>query len=261
MTDPGPLTHTEIEELLGAYALDAVDPDERDLVERHLASCPRCRAEVEEHREVAALLANVGQPAPDGLWDRIVESLDSPPPPLALVPSRNQPGRSAQAPRGGDRRRRPSRLRAVVLAAAAALVIVALLVRVDRLQGDLDRVDSAIQDRLTEDSIPPEVPGGLVVDLTASDQDVRGLQAVITSDGDGYLATGNLPELQAGRTYQLWGDTGDQLISLGVLGRDPEPVETFDVAGDIVALALTSEEAPGVVQSDQPAVAAGLVGA
>ena len=39
-------THQEIEELLGAYALDAVDDDERDLVEAHLAGCPRCRAEV-----------------------------------------------------------------------------------------------------------------------------------------------------------------------------------------------------------------------
>ncbi len=68
-----PLTHEEIQELLGAYALDAVDPDEAELIERHLEACPRCRAEVEGHREVATMLGNTGGDAPDGLWDRIAE--------------------------------------------------------------------------------------------------------------------------------------------------------------------------------------------
>ena len=42
--------HEDFQDLLGAYALDAVDPTERDEIERHLATCPRCRAEVAEHR-------------------------------------------------------------------------------------------------------------------------------------------------------------------------------------------------------------------
>ena len=256
MTDSVP--HDGVPELLGAYALDAVDPAERELVEAHLAGCPRCRAEVEEHREVAALLANVGRPAPEGLWDRIAEALEGPPPPLNLVPSGD---RTARAGRAGDRRRRPrfGRALAVSALAAAAAVIIALGVRVDQLQGNLDEIDTAIQARLTEDRLPPEVPGGLVVDMTASDGTVQGVQAVITSEGEGYLAMGNLPELPAGRTYQLWGDTGDGLISLGVLGRDPQPVETFDAGSDFVAFALTAEQAPGVVESTQPAVAAGQV--
>src|SRR5690606_35755181 len=55
----------EFTELLGAYALDAVEPDEREAVERHLADCPRCRSEVAEHREVAAYLAHAGTDAPE----------------------------------------------------------------------------------------------------------------------------------------------------------------------------------------------------
>ena len=66
-----PLAHEDIQELLGAYALHAVDPDEAEVVERHLEGCPRCRAEVEGHREVATLIGNSGGDAPDGLWDRI----------------------------------------------------------------------------------------------------------------------------------------------------------------------------------------------
>src|SRR3954449_3338683 len=80
------LTHADIEELLGAYALDAVDGDEQEAIEVHLRECPRCRAEVADHREVAALLAHGGQPAPDGIWDRIVDSLEEAPPRLNLAP-------------------------------------------------------------------------------------------------------------------------------------------------------------------------------
>ena len=54
------MTHDEIQDLLGAYALDAVDDDVRALVEEHIADCARCRAEVQEHREVATLLAHIG---------------------------------------------------------------------------------------------------------------------------------------------------------------------------------------------------------
>ena len=51
----------EIEELLGAYALDAVDDDERRVVEGYLATNPRARAEVQQHREVATMLAFTGR--------------------------------------------------------------------------------------------------------------------------------------------------------------------------------------------------------
>ena len=43
----------DLDELLGAYALDAVSPEEADRVEDYLAINPRAAAEVREHREVA----------------------------------------------------------------------------------------------------------------------------------------------------------------------------------------------------------------
>ncbi|MGH9042204.1 MAG: zf-HC2 domain-containing protein, partial [Acidimicrobiia bacterium] len=75
-----PPSHQDIQELLGAFALDAVDEDERDLIEVHLAGCPRCRAEVATHRETAALLANGGDRAPEGVWARITANLEEVPP-------------------------------------------------------------------------------------------------------------------------------------------------------------------------------------
>ena len=44
----GGLGHPEVQELLGAFALDALEPDEADAVDLHLRDCPRCRAEVAE---------------------------------------------------------------------------------------------------------------------------------------------------------------------------------------------------------------------
>jgi anti-sigma factor RsiW len=76
------MTHSEISELLGAYALDAVSPEEAAEIEQHLAECPRCRAEVAAHREVAGVLGNLGGTAPAGLWSRIAGelALESDPP-------------------------------------------------------------------------------------------------------------------------------------------------------------------------------------
>ena len=68
--------HEEIESLLGAYALDAVTPDERVLVEEHVEGCPRCRAELDAFMEVAAALGNSVDPVPHELWDRIAGQLD-----------------------------------------------------------------------------------------------------------------------------------------------------------------------------------------
>ncbi|HVJ97274.1 MAG TPA: hypothetical protein VNC41_10640, partial [Acidimicrobiia bacterium] len=59
-------------------------------------------------------------------------------------------------------------------------------------------------------------------------------------------------------TYQLWALTGDPdkptVISAGVLGSDPKAV-AFQAGGDVHGFALTVEDAPGVVASEQPAYA------
>ncbi len=78
------VTHPEIEELLGAYALDAVDPAETEVIELHLRGCPSCVAEVVSHREVAASMVQPGAAAPDNVWHRLAAELEEPPPALDL---------------------------------------------------------------------------------------------------------------------------------------------------------------------------------
>ena len=73
---------------------------------------------------------------------------------------------------------------------------------------------------------------------------------MLLPDGTGYLLTDDLPALDDSRTYQLWGQTGGGLISLGLLGANPGEVVPFQASGDIAALAITEEVAGGVGQSE-----------
>ncbi|MGH9088659.1 MAG: zf-HC2 domain-containing protein, partial [Acidimicrobiales bacterium] len=105
------LDHDAVAELLGAYALDAVDPDEAQVVADHLAECPRCRAEVDELRAVAAALGNAHEDPPPEVWDRIAQGIGTGElvaPPTATGPS-GAPERSAGAPSGSPESPAPLR--------------------------------------------------------------------------------------------------------------------------------------------------------
>ena len=61
------ITHEESRDLLAAFALDAVESGEREEIEAHVAVCPRCRAELDSHRQVASGLGTIVEPLPDAL--------------------------------------------------------------------------------------------------------------------------------------------------------------------------------------------------
>jgi anti-sigma factor RsiW len=247
-------THDELSELLGAYALDAVDRDERDAVEAHLSTCPRCRAEVQDHREVAALLAHAGADAPEGLWDRIAENLDAPPPALALAPVR------PPAPRPIRQTRPWARYATAALAAAAVLVIGVLGLQVRRLDERVEEQSAAmVQEGLRQEFVAARSAENSRRTQLVSADGATAVDVVVADDGRGFIDAAGLPELEEGRTYQLWGDTGRELISLGVLGREPGEIVPFAATGRLVGLAITDEAEPGVVSSDEPAVVAGEI--
>lgn len=234
------LRHPDVEDLLGAYALDALDPDERDAVELHLRECPRCRAEVEDFRETAALLAYGGAEAPPGVWEKIQASLEEAPPRLELarvVPIN-----------------RSVRWRQVLVANAAVLLIVGALavIAVRRSSGDGER-SADLAALVASAAVHPDAT---TVHLAAAGG--RGSADVVILEGQAYLVRDSLPPLPDDETYQLWGQLGETKVSLGVLGSSPEQLIVSAAAG-YEALAITAEKKPGVVSSTNPAVVAGLV--
>lgn len=249
--------HHDLEELLGVYALDAVDEEEQLAVEWHLPTCARCRAEVQEHREVAALLAHTGAPAPEGLWARIVEALDENHPDFSFPPV--MPFPTMAPPQAASTHHRWRARGNAVLLAAAAAVIVVLGVQVEQQDDRLDEMSSVLALDALEQAYQAaqSTPGANVVQLASFDGRIDA-QAVITEEGTGYLRASSLPRLPQGRIYQLWGVAGDQRVSLGSLGRTPE-VASFGVSDQFVGLAITEEAEPGVIVSQQPVLAYGLL--
>jgi anti-sigma-K factor RskA len=67
-------TNEDLHELTAAYALDALDADERSAYEAHLAECERCRADLRDLGETvgALALAAEGPAPPEALRDRIL---------------------------------------------------------------------------------------------------------------------------------------------------------------------------------------------
>jgi anti-sigma-K factor RskA len=259
------MTHDEASELLGAYALDAVDGDELAELEAHLETCPRCRAELDSMRDVAAAMGNSVEPPPEGLWSQIALRLperqedEEPPPMPRLTPDAGSPFRSP-APQGAAPPRRRAMfttVAAVAVAAAAVAVVFGIgLVRADDKVTNLQSAQAAPSAAATA---ALSTPGHRVISLDAS---THGEQArvVVLPSGQGYLLSSTLPALDKGRTYQLWAIEGNQPISLGLLGSAPGHA-AFTMAGSTRPshLSITAEPAGGSVFPTGPIVATGTV--
>ena len=204
------ISHEEAQELLGAYALDAVEEDEAALVEYHLDRCPRCRDELRNHREVVGLLAYAGHEAPAGLWDRVVEGI-------------REAGSSAPAPALRSVAARPgSRIlplrsrRVLAIVGAAAVVAIALLgVEVTRLQHRTDQLSSQVASVTT--SPQPTMaavrqalaePGAKRVNLRSPAGGPAQLDAVILPSGAGYVYSPQLLPLPRVRDLPAVGSGG-----------------------------------------------------
>jgi anti-sigma factor RsiW len=286
--------HREIQELLGVYALDAVDKETAARVEAHLDGCVKCSVEVAQHHEVAGLLANSGGQSPAQLWDGIASHLDGSVPPswerlagrLDAEDVSDRPprivgvggGAGDLAPGGADaanvvptnvvpitdarpRNRLAVRIVAAVAAAAAVLALV-LGLQVHH----LDQKVSALQ---AQPSLSPSEQSAVAspstrrIELTSSTGAVPGkVTVVLTASGTGFVEASSLKALPRDKTYQLWGVVGNQTISLGLMGSTPRVVPfSVDANATVTAFAITAEQAGGVATTTNQPVVAGEVSA
>jgi anti-sigma factor RsiW len=244
------LSHEDVADLLGAYALDALEPAELQAVDRHVQGCPACLAEVAQHREVAGLLTPGWGAPPPGVWDKIAAALEESPPALDLAPVlAMKPGGSGREVGRPSRRTVGAGIAAMVAVAAAAVFGVLGLRAIDDAPygKQLGRsVEAALAD-----------PGARRVNMVSTDG-ARRAEAVVLPDGTGYVVESNLPALPDNRTYQLWAVVGSAKISVGVLGSEPKVVP-FKMDGAVSALAITEESAGGVVSSRADPLVVGFV--
>jgi anti-sigma factor RsiW len=256
-----PLNHDAIAELLGAYALDAVDPDDATAVEEHLAVCPRCRDEVAHHHQTAGLLASSGGEAPAELWDGIASRLkrppdmSGPPRPLPLGPRRGSP--PAQTKWTSSRLARGV---GALIAVAAAVAIIVLGVQIAHLNHRVNQVAASRGTQNLSEAARLALldPQSRRIVLTGSGPASRALaEVVVGGSGTAFLFNQGLPALPAGRTYQLWLTGGARPVSLGLLGSNPDTV-AFAIGPARVAnaFAVSVEPAAGSIAPTLAPVAA-----
>ena len=250
--------------LAAAYALDALDVDERAEFERALAASPELRDEVDAYADSAAHLAEQAEPVapPPSLRARLMAELDSTPqvapdaaraaspeiaapvPSVAPAEPTSNPTPSptsspTSAAAGSDRtvgraesaarRRWFQRPGAIIGAAAAAVVLIAGAIIGIGWAGPngwgAQRDMAAIAEAPDAQSQTLEVEGGGEVTLVSS-----------ADQGRSGVVVEGLPDLGADQTYELWYIDDAGADSAG----------TFDVSGSETWRVLDGSFTPGV---------------
>ena len=241
-----------ISDLLGVYALDALDPEEAERVQAHLATCPRCAQEVEDHRQTIGLLAAGGSgEAPARVWDAIATTIegsspatqDLPRPMPTVLPNR----RKSEAARW----RQASKWLAAAAAAAAAVVIGTQTLRVDHLDHRVNQLSAAARQSGGFQGVAAALvdPSARRLILTSTHPGGNPVgELVILPSGSAYLIASNIAALPATSTYQLWAVVEGRAISVGLLGAHPGAAAfSIDPGVPTTAYLMTVEPAGGVV--------------
>jgi anti-sigma-K factor RskA len=191
--------HARWSEDIGAYLLGALPADEREGFERHLATCPECRREVEELAVAADALPSAAPPVtpPPELKQRIMAVVDAEASLLAAAGSRaDEPGPARPRERRGFFARRWTFRPAFALAASVLLLAIGVAGGVLAGGGSSERTVTA-----------------RVAGAAANAQ----AKLVVGKDGSQLVMTG-FPQPPAGRVYQVWTKKP---------GQDPEPTNVL----------------------------------
>ena len=224
------MTH-DLHHLAAAYALDALDGDERREFEAHYSSCDVCVAEVTSFRLVAESLGEaVAVPPPADLKSKVMAEVADTRQIAPLVPDR-------VVDLSERRRRKAARPVALAAVAAAIVLIVGLLV--------FDR-DARNSDAEAVLAAPDAV-------VTALEGEVGSLRVVWSDELDRVAVFGNdLADAGPGMAYELWfvredGVAPAGLFDVGDSGLVRTVLEVDDI--DPVGWGVTIEPDTG---SEQP---------
>ncbi|MEM7285722.1 MAG: anti-sigma factor [Actinomycetota bacterium] len=218
----------DLHHLAAAYALDALEPDERAAFEAHYPTCDICSAEVSDFRETAAVLAaDAAVPPPSDLKASVMAEIS----------------RTRQlSPRRGDaveldrvRGRRGRVLRAVAAVAAAVVLV----------------VGTTVITRSDDDRFAPLLEA---VDATfvTLEGDAGSIEAVWSDELDQVLVQAtSLADPGEGLTYALWSLRDGEASPAGLFAPDADGslAELLDVDDlDPAAWGVTIEPESGSPQ-------------
>jgi anti-sigma-K factor RskA len=225
---------TDLHTLSGAYALDALSPDEADEFVRHLEGCTACRDEVRELQEVAARMgASEGVAPPAALKARVLAAADR----MPQLPPRVTPIERVRSRRWTTR----------VAGAVAAAVVLATGVGVA--VNELRQPDKQVQQAASVFAAPDAH-----IDVVPTANGGRLRVATSASYAQMELETKALPKV-GDRTYQLWAIRNGRPTSIGLI-TDLSKGEILPLPAPGTTVAITIEPAGGSPQpTGKPIVA------
>lgn len=213
------MTDHDLHALSGAYALDALDADERARFEAHLMTCADCREEVASLQEAAALLGTEPVEPPAAVRDAVLAGIESirPLPPVT--------GRTATVTSIVRRSR-------VLLSAAAAVVLLGLGVAVVQPWADDPSVEEQIAAASDATRVVQDFPDGSTATVIVS-----------RSEGKALIRTEDMALAPAGKVYELWLQTpAGEMVPAGLMPDDPDTTLVLDGdAAQATAVGITVE--------------------
>lgn len=226
---------TDLHALAGAYALNALDPDERAEFEAHLTSCPSCYAEIAEFGDVVAAMADADAVAPPPQLRASVLAQLGDHEQLPPTPNRTPaPAREPAVVDLDERRRRRWSMTGMLAVAAAVVVFAIGAVVVSTGRGGETDFDDV---RAASDAV-----------VTVLEGEDGTLEVAYSADLDRVALRGSgVDQLGPDLRYALWAITGDVAIPAGLFEADDgsidDTVELADVQAD--AWGITVESADG----------------
>ena len=250
---------SEIHGAVGAYVVNALEPDEREEFEAHLAVCPTCSREVVEFGETAAELSVLASvtPPPAGLRRSILSAISEvrplPPEPAAVTaqvdPTPKVPLKAPdEIKRAVDElalRRQQRRTRVLTVLVAAVMVAAVALGGVVYTLVQSRQAQVAQQAAETELLTAPDVQT-----YSATMKDGGQISFVVSRSLDRAMFIGkDLPTVGADRRYQLWTLEGERPIpdNLVAGGGDRQQFFRESLSG-VTGLAVSVEAASGAQQ-------------
>jgi anti-sigma-K factor RskA len=229
-------SHEEYKDNIGVYVLGALPDLEAELLERHLAGCESCRAEVEQLRPVPAAIA------------RSVPQVEPPPSLKANLMATVNAEAGARKVEAREERRRERRsfgswiqgLKprvAVALALGVLALGVVVGVAADKIAGGGGPAGTTVAAKIDRKQMP------------------TGQASLVVKGNTGELELSDAPQPPSGRVYQLWYQHG-KTIERGGTFR-PRSDGSYD--GDVPvaganAVLVTVEQAGGAAAPTGPPV-------
>jgi len=246
----------QIEELLPFYALDALNDEDKELVEAYLKEHPEARQQIEEMESAVAALPYGVQPVDPSPHSKVALMRRVAADQRAASSTRNRPSR----PRG---MRFENFFRVFSLGAAivAILWVIVLSTQVSRLRNEISALSEALVAQSNEieqinAKLPQTTPSAVItVSLKGTEVQPQAQGQLIADPNSqsAVLVIVGLTPLEAGKTYQVWLIQGDAPVSAGLLkvdenGQGVLVVSSETAIGSFDALGISVEPEEGSPQ-------------